>query len=1124
MAKIIVPSGETSAGFELNGSMYVNENAAVSDVTVNRGAVLYISSGGSGSEIKENGGAVSYDAEATVSFVANTFSGASVSYSDITVHSGTTAVDTTLNASATLYVYNGGVANSVNASGNNWNAIVNVYKGGSASDVKISKLAYLQVYDGARASNVSVGSGTVYVYKGGAVGGLTAGRFAKINVSSGGSALEIKENGGAVWYDTEAQVSFVANTFSGAVASYSEITVHSGTTAVETTVNASGTLYVYNGGVANSVNASGNNWNAIVNVYKGGSASDVKISKLAYLQVYDGARASNVSVGSGTVYVYKGGAVGGLTAGRFAKINVSSGGSALEIKENGGAVWYDTEAQVSFVANTFSGAVASYSEITVHSGTTAVETTVNASGTLYVYNGGVANNVNASGNNWNAIVNVYKGGSASDVNISRLARLYVLGGAASNFVVGSNGQAIVSSGGWAVGGSVTSDGALYVSGGGVAADLVVSKGGCAYVGSNGWLTGKLELSGIVYAYSGGLVDFDISGLSTENTALINDLSLITGAPTFTVTVSDSQEFGTYTLAEGAASFTGYVAVINTVGDVLDWVDVGDTVNYADRDFTLSQNSGLLSFTVSQAEEKVPEVVSVSADITAPTNKNVTVTADYSTNTVTKQYSLDSQTWLAYTTGVTMSANGTVYFRGLSTSGKASEIVEYTGSNIDKTAPDAPTVTASNTKLTNRNVTVTAEFSEDSADKQYSTDGKTWKTYSAALTVSANGTYYFRGIDEAGNISDVTAYTVANIDKLMPTVKASTTAPTNKNVTVTATFPKDAAKKQYSTDKKTWQTYSKALSVAKNGTYYFRGVDKNGKASSVVTLKVANIDKTAPTAPKLKASTTKATNRNVTVTATFSSDSAKKQYSTDNKTWKTCSEALSVAKNGTYYFRGVDAAGNVSKVASIKVANIDKTAPAAPTVKVSTTKVTNKSITVTATFSADSAKKQYSTDNKTWKTYSKALAVKANGTYCFRGIDAAGNVSKVKSVKIANYVDTANNNWSGATVLKGTVSGALEAKADKVDYYNVSDVAQLMLDMEKGKAKVSFYDANKKAVKVAEVTMADGSVRKNVSALTLVTGNGTTDRFTVAALDDAVKYLKIETADKTLDSYKLAKLA
>ena len=55
-------------------------------------------------------------------------------------------------------------------------------------------------------------------------------------------------------------------------------------------------------------------------------------------------------------------------------------------------------------------------------------------------------------------------------------------------------------------------------------------------------------------------------------------------------------------------------------------------------------------------------------------------------------------------------------------------------------------------------------------------------------------------------------------------------------------------------------------------------------------------------------------------------------------------------------------------------------------------------------------------------------------------------------------------------------------------------------------------------------MTNGSVKESVSSLTLAANDGTNDRFTVAALDEAVKYLKIETADKSLDSYKLAKLA
>ena len=71
--------------------------------------------------------------------------------------------------------------------------------------------------------------------------------------------------------------------------------------------------------------------------------------------------------------------------------------------------------------------------------------------------------------------------------------------------------------------------------------------------------------------------------------------------------------------------------------------------------------------------------------------------------------------------------------------------------------------------------------------------------------------------------------------------------------------------------------------------------------------------------------------------------------------------------------------------------------------------------------------------------------------------------------------------------------------------------------------MGYFDADKKAVTVAALTMADGSAMENVSTLTLTANDGTTDNFTIAALDDAVKYLKIESADKTVDNYKLAKL-
>ena len=309
---------------------------------------------------------------------------------------------------------------------------------------------------------------------------------------------------------------------------------------------------------------------------------------------------------------------------------------------------------------------------------------------------------------------------------------------------------------------------------------------------------------------------------------------------------------------------------------------------------------------------------------------MTVSATFSDDTATKQYSTDNSTWKTYTKGITMTQNGMVYFRGIDAAGNISDVVSYEVTNIDKIAPEAPSAVADITSTTNQDVTVTATFSDDTATRQYSTDNKTWKSYSSGVEMSANGTVYFRGIDAAGNISDVTSYEVTNIDKVAPeapTASANITEMTNQDVTVTATFSDDTATRQYSTDNKTWKAYTKGVALTQNGTIWFRGIDAAGNVSEVSSYEVTNIDKIAPDAPAASASTTALTNKNVTVSATFSDDTATKQYSTDNKTWKAYSKGVALTQNGTIWFRGIDAAGNISNVTSYEVTNIDKTAPA-----------------------------------------------------------------------------------------------------------------------------------------------------------------------------------------------------
>lgn len=213
-------------------------------------------------------------------------------------------------------------------------------------------------------------------------------------------------------------------------------------------------------------------------------------------------------------------------------------------------------------------------------------------------------------------------------------------------------------------------------------------------------------------------------------------------------------------------------------------------------------------------------------------------------------------------------------------------------------------------------------------------------YDSDKRMTWGGTYYYSGAERAiqsittivfntsgggGSGADTTKPTVTN-------VKASTTAVTNKNVTVTATFS-DNVKVQsalYCIDDGAWTAYpSGGVTVTKNSTVSFKAIDSSGNESKVVSCKITNIDKTAPSKPTASASTTAANAKSVTVTAKFSTDTAKKEYSTDGTNWKTYSKGVKFTSNGTIYFRATDAAGNVSGVTTYKITNIGGGSTPAP---------------------------------------------------------------------------------------------------------------------------------------------------------------------------------------------------
>ena len=427
------------------------------------------------------------------------------------------------------------------------------------------------------------------------------------------------------------------------------------------------------------------------------------------------------------------------------------------------------------------------------------------------------------------------------------------------------------------------------------------------------------------------------------------------------------------------------------------ISVSANATYYFKATDAAGNVGTAEFTFANIDTTAPEAPIVSADITDATNQNVTVTAVFSDDSVVKEYSLDSTTWLAYTAPITFEENRSVSFRGMDAAGNISETTGYTVGNIDRIAPVRPTASADVTAPTNGDVFVSAVFSDDSVTKEYSLDGQKWLVYADAIKFSENGSVFFRGTDAAGNVSDVTDFTVDNIDKVAPdkpTASADVTTATNGAVFVSASFSDDSVVKEYSLDGETWLAYTEAIKFTENGSVSFRGTDEAGNVSEITNFLVNNIDKTAPEKPLVSADITMPTNRDVTVTAIFSDDSVTKEYSLDGQNWFAYTEAIVLMANGTVFFRGADEAGNVSAEETYTVDCIDKEPPVIVLSGDNTTPLQASTLIASTEAGLDIF---YSMDNATWTKYTGEIAVSANATYYFKAADAAGNTSTAEYV-------------------------------------------------------------------------------------------------------------------------------
>ena len=813
------------------------------------------------------------------------------------VMSGGTANDTTVQGPGNeLRIYSGGTANYTTVdyclggdpgiySGGGWGCGgLRVYSGGVANRTTVNSWGWLRVHSGGTATNIvwTPCEGHVYVADGGyatfvsrysgvyfgsdnkllshasVMDGRTIGSYGgEMCVMSGGTANRTTVNYRSYLFVSSGGVANSTTVVAG------KILVSSGGTANYTAVD--GGLEIFSGGVANHTTVNGRltvSHGGVVNhttvndgllEVSGGVVNHTTVNSWGNMYVYSGV-ANSTTVNYSSYLIVSGGVANSTTVNSGGGLEIYSGGTAMSIKENGGYVLVEEGANVTFASHTFSGLVLFWDSATVHSGTTANRTTV-AEGKILVSSGGVANSttVNSSG-----YLFVSSGGIVNNTTVNSGAGLYVSSGGTAMSIKENGGYVSVAEGAnvtfvsHTISGLVLSWGSATVHSGTTAHSTTVNSSGRLEISSGGKLTGLTTIAsgGCVHIYSGAKLDFDISNLAPGTTARVNDLSRVSNwsEAIFSLTVGGAMSNGTYSLAENASGFNRTISVVNNSGVQLGTLSVGETIRTNDQEYTLNLSGG--SLTVTAIVDRIaPEISLITGSPATETTGSVTVTATFTDNVAVAStyYKLgDSGSWRTCSGSVTVTENAIVSFKAVDTSGNESNVYSYVVSNIVKPKPVQPTASADITTLTNQAVTVTALFGNDSAQKQYSLDGQNWSAYLSGVRLMQNGTVYFRGISSAGTVSDVTSYTVSNIDKTAPEICLITGSPataTTGSVTVTATFTDNvavAATYYKLGENGTWRTCPGSAIVTENTIVSFKAVDAVGNESPVYSYVVSNI--------------------------------------------------------------------------------------------------------------------------------------------------------------------------------------------------------------------------------------------------------------------------------------------
>ena len=592
------------------GSMYIYSGGTTNSTTINYGR-MNIYSGGTATDITENGGYVYVADGAYVTFASNTIEGIVLSHGSMTVHKNTIANYTTIYSGSNIMdISSGGTANNttIHSGGR-----IAISSGGIANSTTIHSGGAMRIYPGGTAINI-IASVNAKI-------GITVASNTYIQGTYNGSAFKMEEafiSGYTIHSDCDMIISSGGAANNTTIHAGGSMTISSGGTANSTTIN--GCMYISSGGTANSTTINGRMY-----IYSGGTANSTIINSGCAMVISSGGMANSTTVNSwGSMYISSGGTATDITAKGYAKItiNVASntyiqgtyGGSAFEMKDafiSGYTINYSGQMTISSGGMANSTTVNSWGSMYISSGGTANNTAIKSSGRMYIKSGGTANctAINLGGSmvissggtanctKNNGMMTISSGGIANSTTINSGYMYISSGGTANKTTIHSGGRIAISSGGTANDTTINDGRYMRISSGGTANRTTINSG-YMYISSGGIHRGSLQMESGAYvsAYFGAIIGFTVADRTSADDYLINDLSLIKGMPTYTITVSEDQTSGTYKLAQGASALKGTISIctedtcfgeLTVNGDVLTIDGVTYDLNNVDGNLTLT---------------------------------------------------------------------------------------------------------------------------------------------------------------------------------------------------------------------------------------------------------------------------------------------------------------------------------------------------------------------------------------------------------------------------------------------------------------------------------------------------------------------------------------------------------